>query len=431
MKIAFVSQPWNEVTPPVLSSSIVIWTHEVVHRLVRTHDCDVVIYSKQIPFQPRTEQNGRILYRRIRNDWQGALYRLFDKVSKTMGWQWRSFSSSIYYLPYILRIAYDLRQQQCDVVHVHNMSQFVPIIRRLNPHIKIVLHMHCEWLTQLHPTQIKPRIQQADLVIGCSEFITHNIRQQFPPLASRCHTVWNGVDPQRFNRRDRATESSTQNLLFVGRISPEKGTHILLQAFEKIVTVYPNARLTLVGSIGASPVEFTVGLSQDSIDRALIPLYSKQYFAQLQQSLAPSIANRVVFTGAISHSNLMELYQDADVFVYPSVWNEPFGIPIVEAMAAVLPVVSTRSGGIVEIIASGKTGLLVERNNASALANAILRLLADAELRTSIAKAGRRQVLEQFTWDRVAQDVLHHYQQLCRQEPTSIEPHRSWVMANW
>jgi glycosyltransferase involved in cell wall biosynthesis len=428
MKIAFVNQPWSAVTPPALSSSIVIWTHEVVRRLVQVSDCKIVIYSKRSASQPRTEKGGSIEYCRVRNVWQGFVHRFLDKLSKTVGWQWRSFSSRIYYLPYILRIALDLRQQQCDVVHVHNLSQFVPVIRLFNPQIKIVLHMHCEWLTQLHAAQVEPRIQQADLVIGCSEFITNKIRQQFPDHAQRYRTVLNGVDPQKFSCRDRVTESETQNLLFVGRVSPEKGVHVLLQAFEQVVAAYPNARLTLVGEVGASPVEFTVGFSDDSIDRSLFPLYSRQYFTYLQQYLSPTIVDRVVFKGAIPHSNLMALYQEADVFVYPSVWNEPFGIPIVEAMAAEIPVVSTRSGGIVEIIDDGKTGLLAQRNHASELASAVLRLLADTELRVSMAKAGRKRVLEQFTWDQIAQDLLHHYQQLCEPEQDLIVHHRSLVV---
>jgi glycosyltransferase involved in cell wall biosynthesis len=428
MKIAFVNQPWSVVAPPMLSSSIVIWTHEVVRRLVQSSDCEIVIYSKRGASQSRTAQDGRIQYRRVRNVWQGIVHRLLDKLSKTVGWQWRSFSSRIYYLPYILRIAYDLRQQQCDVVHVHNLSQFVPIIRLFNPRIKIVLHMHCEWLTQLHAAQVEPRIQQADLVIGCSEFITNKIRQRFPRYAKRCRTVLNGVDPQLFTRRDRVAESETQNLLFVGRVSPEKGVHVLLPAFEQIVAAYPNAQLTLVGQIGASPVEFTVGFSDDPIDRSLFPLYSRQYFAHLQQHLSPAIADRVVFKGAIPHSNLMALYQEADVFVYPSVWNEPFGIPIVEAMAAEIPVVSTRSGGIVEIVEDGKTGLLAQRNHASELASAMLRLLGDVEWRTSLGKAGRQRVLERFTWDQISQELLHHYQQLCERNSDSIEHFRSLVI---
>jgi len=86
------------------------------------------------------------------------------------------FASKLFYLTYVLQVARDLKREKCDIVHLHNFFQFVPIIRAFNPKIKIVLHMHCEWLTQLDRTMIENRLRKVDLIIGCSEYITEKAR---------------------------------------------------------------------------------------------------------------------------------------------------------------------------------------------------------------------------------------------------------------
>jgi glycosyltransferase involved in cell wall biosynthesis len=108
------------------------------------------------------------------------------------------------------------------------------------------------------------------------------------------------------------------------------------------------------------------------------------------------------FQGWAEHEELPAEYEDADVFVFPSVWDEPFGIPVAEAMAAGLPVVASRVGGIPEIVADGETGMLVEPDDASALAAALEQLVNDAELRARLGEAGRLRAAERFSWDRAA-----------------------------
>jgi glycosyltransferase involved in cell wall biosynthesis len=120
----------------------------------------------------------------------------------------------------------------------------------------------------------------------------------------------------------------------------------------------------------------------------------------------------VSFTGSVPHRQLISFYKDADVFVFPSVWNEPFGMPIVEAMAAGVPVVSTRGGGIPEIVVDGKTGLLVERGDASALAEAILRLLSNENLREAIIRDAHERAVELLSWEKIVENLLYHYSNL-------------------
>jgi len=87
-------------------------------------------------------------------------------------------------------------------------------------------------------------------------------------------------------------------------------------------------------------------------------------------------------------------------------------MPIVEAMATGVPIVATRGGGTPELVVDGETGLLVERGDASALAEAILRLLSDEKLRKSMGRAARKRAVELFSWDQIVKNLLYLYQEI-------------------
>jgi glycosyltransferase involved in cell wall biosynthesis len=298
---------------------------------------------------------------------------------------------------------------------VYNFPQIASLIRRANPTVKIVLHMQCEWLTQLDPGLIGRRLRDVDLIIACSDSIADQIRRCFPAHAARCRTILNGVDVAAFHANGpgrKGTGDDDKRLLYVGRVSPEKGVHVLLGAFGKVLQRYPRAMLEIVGPPGIPPGAFIAALSDDPKVSGLAPFYEGGYLAYLQASMAPPVAARVSFVGALQHSALPARYQDADVFVFPSVWDEPFGIPIVEAMACGVPVVATRGGGIPEIVVEGKTGLLVERGDPDALAESLLQLLGADEWRQSLGAAGRERAIDLFSWDRIAEHTWREYQRL-------------------
>ena len=410
MKIAFVNQPWNTVNLPEASGSIAIWTYEVARCLAKS--ADVIVYAKQDKLQKKVESYEGVEYRRITLTPDQVILKLLPRFSG-FNQQHPLFASSLYYLGYILQVAADLTKQQCDIVHLHNFSQFVPIIRAFNPRIKIVLHMHGEWLTQLNPSLIKQRLSKVDLILGCSNYLTEKIRSRFPDLASHCQTVYNGVNVERFVKGDcsvKNQETSNPNLLFVGRVSPEKGVHLLLDAFKQVTAHYPEATLAIVGLKSAAQMEVIVGLSDDPKVQDLVSFYSgESYISQLRKRLPTQIASQVSFVGHLPQTKLLDYYHRADLLVNPSL-SESFGMSLIEAMATEVPVVASRVGGMTEVVAEGKTGLLVEANDVSALAEAILHLLSNLDLREAMGKAGRQRVVELFQWERVAESLLQQYQ---------------------
>lgn len=103
--------------------------------------------------------------------------------------------------------------------------------------------------------------------------------------------------------------------------------------------------------------------------------------------------------GWLEHAETLGLYAQADVCVVPSVWEEPFGLVAIEAMAAGRPVIAARVGGLQDIVLDGETGLLFPRGDAAALAAAIAQLLDDAPRRVAMGARGRARVEENYDWD--------------------------------
>lgn len=418
MKIAFVGQPWDKVALPSLSlsGSIVIWAHAVARRLVRS--AEVCICVPRARLQQKAEYYEEVLFRRFSVAPDRWLSKWRKRLAKGEAAPLPEFMSDGYYRRYITTIARDLRKKKYDIVHIYNFPHFARTIRAFNPQIKIVLHMQCDWLIQFDAAEIQRRIGCADLIVGCSEYITEGIRRKFPVFANRCATIYNGADVNCFtpnSARPKTRSDSDRLLLFVGRVSPEKGVHVLLDAFHTVVQQYPRARLAIAGYVGTTPWKFVFGDIDDPMAPRLAEFWKESYLARLQKRIAPSVANRVSFVGPMVQSRLVDYYRDADVLIVPSVWNEPFGMPLVEAMACGVPTVGTRGGGITEIIENGTTGLLVDRDDAPGLARAVLQLLQDDDARHQMGQAARQRAVALFSWDRVAENVLSRYRDMCGQ----------------
>jgi glycosyltransferase involved in cell wall biosynthesis/O-antigen/teichoic acid export membrane protein len=409
-KIAFVNQPWGRVEPPVHSGgSIPIILYELARQM--TSQASLLYYTRAA-FLPHHKIVEEIDYRYIPLAADKFLQRAVNLASSREGALKPSFAGALTYQGYGVQIALSLRRQRADVVHIANFSQFIPVIRYFNPSAVIALHMQCEWLSQLDEKMIRERLRHVDLILGCSNFITDLVRRRFPEFAQRCGTVYNGVDHQRFQERiPLSPDAPPRKIVFVGRISPEKGIHVLIQAFAKIAAEYPDVSLDLVGPDEINAPSLVVPLTEDPLVSELLPWYSSTaYRAALDKLLTPEIRDRVRFLGNFAHSEgLANAYRSGDVCVIPSVWEEPFGIPVIEAMACGVPVIATRGGAFPEIIEHEKTGLLVARGSVDELAAALRRLLGDGKLRIELGRAGRRRAVDQFSWSQSAATALAYY----------------------
>jgi glycosyltransferase involved in cell wall biosynthesis len=129
------------------------------------------------------------------------------------------------------------------------------------------------------------------------------------------------------------------------------------------------------------------------------------------------IEDRVTVTGRVERDELVRLYNEAEVFVSPSLY-EGFGLPAAEAMACGAPIVATTAGAYPEVIEDGTSGLLVPPGDARALADSIERVLGDRTLQQRLGIEGRRRIVEHFSWRETAVQTLALYQQVRSERAT-------------
>jgi len=443
MRIAFVNQPIDTILPPY-QSSVGACTYGVACSLAQRDDCEVIVYgskdaNKMVAGDEVVQRNVRFrFFPTTAGD--RLLQQLRNKYSKFVRLSSPASTSSLHFPAFSRSVAMDLRKRRCDVIHVQHCSQYVPVIRALNPTARIVLHLHAEWFSQNKHAPLERRLRQCDLVTAVSDYVAAKTRRDFPAIADRCVTTYNGIDAAEFQRERDYSETarrSPKRIMYAGAVSPHKGVHVLLEAFKTVVKRYPDVRLDIVGFQGTYGLEETFDMKDRAALASVAPFYARNYVARLKAKLSlapadagtylsylkaqlsPDVRDKVAFLGLVPRSALLDGYFDADIFAFAPVWDEGFGIPPVEAMAAGTPVVASRSGAIVETVEDQETGFLVDKNDAQGLARSLLTLLEDDSLRERMGRAGRERALKHFTWDGVAETMYGRYRSLCEAVPAT------------
>ncbi len=234
----------------------------------------------------------------------------------------------------------------------------------------------------------KTSVEAADRIIAVSRQMREDILSHFRVAPERGVVIHNGIDPNQF-RRTRARDVLGRRgvrepyVLFVGRITDQKGIFHLLEAAPKLP---PGVQVVLCASAPDTP----------------------EIEARLKRAL-PEHPNVVWIGEMVPVEEVVQLYSHAAVFVCPSVY-EPFGLINLEAMACETPVVASAVGGILEVVEDGKTGVLVEPGRPDALVAAICALLEDPARGRAMGRAGRRRVEAHFSWVSVATRTREVYQ---------------------
>jgi glycosyltransferase involved in cell wall biosynthesis len=205
-------------------------------------------------------------------------------------------------------------------------------------------------------------------------------REFFKTLGARdeqCHLAYCGIEVTHFAPPQRCKPREGHRILAAGRLVEKKGFKYLIEAVQILLDR---------------------GLTFDCVIAGSGPL-ERELRQHVEQA---GLAERIEITGqALKQERIPEFMHGGDLFCLPSVWssdNDVEGLPqlLMEAMACGLPVVSTRIAGIPDLVIEGETGLLVTPGEPGELADALQRLLGDTQLAETLAKAGRRHVLEMF-----------------------------------
>jgi glycosyltransferase involved in cell wall biosynthesis len=204
---------------------------------------------------------------------------------------------------------------------------------------------------------------------------------------SNIHVIPNGVDFYDIQSIQTTDKLKHPAILVVGGLVKIKGMDVLLNAIPIIIKKTPDLHIYIAGS----------GSEESKLKKLVNKL---------------NIENYVDFLGFLSGEKKYTYYKSADIYVQPSRY-ETFGIAILEAMACGKTVVASNVGGIPFLVIDGETGLLFENGNVRDLAEKILNLLNDKELREKMGKAGKKRA-EEFTWDKIAKQTVEVYKEILK-----------------
>ena len=221
-------------------------------------------------------------------------------------------------------------------------------------------------------------------IIACSPQMKHLIGNM---TKSKIYVIPNGIDFEDIQKIRLPKSNEKYSILFVGGLKKVKGIDILIRAIPIIKKSHPGIYLFIGGS----------------------GRWEKN-FKKLVKKL--NLEENVNFLGFIPENEKYSYYKSADICVFPSRY-EPFGIVCLEAMACGKPVVASNVGGIPFVVEDGKTGLLFESGNIEDLAEKVIMLLKNKELREKMGEAGRERAKE-FTWDKIAEQTVGVYKEIIK-----------------
>lgn len=283
------------------------------------------------------------------------------------------------------RVSAALRSFAPDVVHVH--EPFAPstsLYATLASPAPIVGTFHAYATRSRVLAALSPLLRgiwnRLDVRLAVSRAAASFVSRYF---RGAVRVVPNGVDVELFARAQPASLPPGRVLLFVNRLEPRKGFRAATQAFELLAGRYPELLLVVAG---------------DGVERALVA------------GLPDGVKRRVIMLGSVPHEELPPYHAAAELFLAPATGRESFGIVLVEAMAAGLPVVASDIPGYREVVRDQMEALLVPPEDPPALAAAMGRLLDDEQLAASLGAAGRMRA-ERYRWEAVAADVELAYRE--------------------
>jgi glycogen synthase len=321
-----------------------------------------------------------------------------------------------------------------DIVHLHTWyTHLGGIMAKQNYDIPMVLTVHS--LEPLRPWKReqlgggydfscwveRTAIEMADAVIAVSAETKADVLRLFNVPESRVHIIYNGIDLDEYHRVSTTgalerfgIDPRQPYLLFVGRITRQKGIIHLVRAIEHLA---PGFQVVLCAGAPDTP----------------------EIAAEMKSAVAAAQAKRpgvIWIEQMVSLREKIELYSHAAVFCCPSIY-EPFGIINLEAMACETPVVASAVGGIKEVVLPGETGWLVPLAQMSEtpfealhpatfsrdLATRINELMANPEMRAAFGKAGRARAEALFGWKAIAHQVRDLYAELVKSSGKA--PHSS------
>lgn len=289
-----------------------------------------------------------------------------------------------------------------DIIHLQepltpSITWLVLLIARMLPQTVTIGTFHAyherpNWLYAHGRLVFSQLFKLLDNRIVVSEAARTFAEQMFPGAYK---LIPNGVDLKRFGKRrqpPRANVDGWLNILFVGRLDERKGFRWLLESFIALKPDYPKLSLTVVGP------------------------YDHKISAPYQKLVEASDVTDIDFVGYVSPERLPDFYHRADIFCAPSIGFESFGIILLEAMAAGLPIIATDIAGYRSVMTHNQEGFLIPPRQSRTLTQKLRQLIDDADLRYRLGQCGQL-TARSYSWDNIIDQIVDLYRQTieCKQ----------------
>lgn len=375
-----VAAPVHPV-PPRQGAAVEWWMYQVCRQLDGFEPHILCIAADELPDE---EENMGVRYHRIR---LGRLYkRLFQKITRLDP------------LSYAHRVARRLDALRPVIVHVHNApALFAEIRRRMRwQGARFVLHMQNEMPVAA--------LRNDELLVADSEYLRSWYAARLPGADTA--VVTNGVDIGTYQpawsaaietaslKKIYEVPTDRKTILYVGRVSPEKGPLDLVHAFRELLNRRQDVFLLLVG-------EMRTGNDRRG-----------EYGRKIQEACA-ALPGACRHVNVVNPADMHKIYLLSDLVVVPSRFEEPFGMVAIEAMAAGVPVLAARKGGLKEFVLPGQTGFLIENTeDPVTFARQMDALLRQPDELDRIRRQARRYVEQHHSWDVVTRQTEARYRRL-------------------
>lgn len=306
-------------------------------------------------------------------------------------------------LPSQLKYLKQIDSEELDIVHFECLPGargclLLPFLRKLKDgNLKVIQKIHGwppielkfrfnkyfeKFLYKAHWELSKINMRNySDCIIVNSDFMKKLVKKEFQ---KNIKIIPNGIDMSIWNPRKGLTLEGNKNIVFWGRFSKEKGVDLIIKSTKNVLKTFPDTHFYLIGKG---------------------PLY--QYLIKIVKDLG--IEKNIHFTGFLPKKELIKYVCSSDIVMFPSRY-EPFGMMILEAMALKKPIISTRVGGIKDIIKNYENGILVNPKTED-ISKTTIQILKNDGLR-DLLSAKAYETAKKYKWEKICNNYIDYYKKL-------------------
>ncbi|KKP55009.1 MAG: Glycosyltransferase [candidate division WS6 bacterium GW2011_GWB1_33_6] len=304
---------------------------------------------------------------------------IYTKVTFVDRKLFRNINSLFFYFLYILKVSFKIKKLGIRKIIVFQILPFCFWIKLINTNSKILYHIGNHELSKSEnyyqygfiPSSLALKVfPKIYTIIPVSNHIRDGIVKRFPSIKNKCKTIYVGIDSEIFKKGEK--DKRKRIITYSGRVVPEKGVHLLVNVFNNLKKDFKDIELYILGS-GIGP-----NIPFDYFD-----IFKKEGIKML---------------GLLPRKDVANILRQSSIFVYPVIWEEPFGLAPVEAMAVGIPtVVSNTKSGYTEII-NDSNGYYFNSNDEKDLERVLKGLLSSSNGQKDICNKAVETIQKRLSW---------------------------------